>query len=367
MPRDDREEPEYLRKIFIGNLSFNTSDDSLREFFSEFGEIVDSVVMKNKETGKSRGFGFVTYSESGMVDNVQSTRPHKVDGREVETKRVVPKDEVGKPESNMKVKKVFVGGIKYDMTEDDLREAFEKYGTITSASIPKDKATNKPRSFAFVDFEDHDSVDKVCLYKDIEVAGRRVNVRKAVDKEQMRNQEQRGGGGGGRDNRGGGGGYGGNQGGGNWGGNQGGGGGGGWGGNQGGGGGGGGWGGNQGGGGYGGNQGGGNWGGNQGGGGGWGGNQGGGGYGGNQGSGWGGNQGSGGYGGNQGGGNWGGNQGGGGYGGSQGGGWGGNSGGGGYSTSNSNQGPMRNTSNYSGNRSAPYSSGGGGGYGNRNY
>ena len=78
MPRDDCEEPEYLRKIFIGNLSFNTTDESLRDFFSEFGEIVDSVVMKNKETGKSRGFGFVTYSESGMVDGVQSTRPHKV-------------------------------------------------------------------------------------------------------------------------------------------------------------------------------------------------------------------------------------------------------------------------------------------------
>ncbi|CAL4112423.1 unnamed protein product, partial [Meganyctiphanes norvegica] len=189
MPNDDYDEPEYLRKLFIGNLSFNTTDDSLKEFFEEFGQVVDVVVMKDKQTQRSRGFGFVTFSVSSMVDEVQKKRPHKIDGRVVETKRVVPKDEVGKPESKMQVKKLFIGGIKGDMTEDDLRETFGQFGNVVSASIPKDRQTQKPRSFAFVDFDDCDTVDKVCLHKDIEVKGRRVDIRKAVDKEEMRKQE----------------------------------------------------------------------------------------------------------------------------------------------------------------------------------
>jgi len=41
---------------------------------------------------RSRGFGFITYSQSSMVDQAMANRPHKIDGREVETKRAVPRD-----------------------------------------------------------------------------------------------------------------------------------------------------------------------------------------------------------------------------------------------------------------------------------
>jgi heterogeneous nuclear ribonucleoprotein A1/A3 len=41
---------------------------------------------------RSRGFGFITYSKSSMVDDAMANRPHKIDGREVETKRAVPRD-----------------------------------------------------------------------------------------------------------------------------------------------------------------------------------------------------------------------------------------------------------------------------------
>ncbi|CAL4060354.1 unnamed protein product [Meganyctiphanes norvegica] len=400
------QEPEHLRKLFIGGLDYSTTDDSLRAYFEQFGEVVDVVVMKDSHTKRSRGFGFVAFSKSTMVDETQSSRPHKIDGRSVDTKRVVPKDEVGKPESGVQVKKIFVGGIKNDVEEDDIREAFSSYGDISNIILPLEKETRKLRGFAFVEFEDFDTVDKICLHKNVMLKGKRVDVKKALSKDQM----QQGGG----SNQGGNNAWGGNQGGGNWGGNQGssnwggnqggqnq----GGWGGNQGGGppnqG---GWGGNQGGGNWGGNQGGGNWGGNQGGAnqggwggpnqsgpsqGGWGGNQGGptqpwgGNQGGaNQGGNWGGNQGGpnqGGnpqWGGNQGGnpqwggnqaaaGNqWGGNQGGGnqggGWGGNQGGGWGGNQGGaqpgnnfGNNYGQSKGAAPMKNQG-FGGNRSAPY-------------
>ena len=68
------DEPEQKRKIFVGSLVHKTNDDDLREFYSQYGEITDCIVMKDKATGKSRGFGFVTYSNASMVDEAMKNR-----------------------------------------------------------------------------------------------------------------------------------------------------------------------------------------------------------------------------------------------------------------------------------------------------
>lgn len=71
------------RKLFIGGLSWETTIDGLQRYFSRFGEVVDAVVMKNPETGRSRGFGFVTFSDPANVDAVLNSGPHQLDGRTV--------------------------------------------------------------------------------------------------------------------------------------------------------------------------------------------------------------------------------------------------------------------------------------------
>lgn len=86
------EEPEQMRKLFIGGLNYSTSEEALRAHFEKFGEVVDCVVMRDTQTKRSRGFGFITYSSSSMVDRAQEARPHNVDGREVEPKRAVPRE-----------------------------------------------------------------------------------------------------------------------------------------------------------------------------------------------------------------------------------------------------------------------------------
>lgn len=49
-------------KLFVGGLSFDTTDDGLRDAFARFGEIREAKVITDRDTGRSRGFGFVTYS-----------------------------------------------------------------------------------------------------------------------------------------------------------------------------------------------------------------------------------------------------------------------------------------------------------------
>jgi len=206
---------EHLCKLFIGGLDYRTTDDSLKSHFDQYGEIIDVIVMKDGETKRSRGFGFVTFSQSYMVDEAQKNRPHVIDGRTVDTKRAIPREASGKPEVAGQTKKLFVGGIK-DLSEDELREAFNQYGEIVSVNIPVDRETNKQRGFAFIEFSDTDAADKAALQGEVMISDTRVDVKKAKEKNDMGGRGGgRGGYGGGRGGgRGGyGGGYGGGQGG----------------------------------------------------------------------------------------------------------------------------------------------------------
>lgn len=180
------------RKIFIGGLNYNSTEESLKEHFSKFGQITDLVVMKFPDTKRSRGFGFVTYATDEEVDACQDNRPHVIDGKEVETKRATPREDIGKPEVGLTVKKVFVGGVKEDAEDEDIKAYFEQFGEVVSVIRTTDKESGKKRGFCFVEFNDYDPVDKAILKGQHEINGKHVDVKKAVSKENMM-----GGGGGG--------------------------------------------------------------------------------------------------------------------------------------------------------------------------
>ncbi|KAJ7669196.1 hypothetical protein DFH06DRAFT_1294038 [Mycena polygramma] len=69
-------------KLYIGNLSYNTGDQELQQHFSQCGQITDSVVMMDRDTGRSRGFGFVTFSsEQEAQAAIQQLNEQECDGR----------------------------------------------------------------------------------------------------------------------------------------------------------------------------------------------------------------------------------------------------------------------------------------------
>nr|XP_027231790.1 uncharacterized protein LOC113823362 [Penaeus vannamei] len=180
--------PIHMRKIFVGGIDYTTTDESLKEHFSAWGEVVDAVVMKDPATNRSRGFGFVTFMNPDHVDAVQRARPHKVDGRLVETKRAVPRSDANStilPTTNhpdATHTRIFIGGLPQDVKEDDLESYFAHFGRVTCVNIMYDKNSGRHRGFAFVDFNDYDPVDKVLLTRNHSIKGRPIDVKKAISK-----------------------------------------------------------------------------------------------------------------------------------------------------------------------------------------
>lgn len=70
-----------------------STKDDLLDYFGRWGEITDAVVITEPDTKRSRGFGFVSYAEPEDVDKCLAERPHTVNGKEVEAKRAVPREE----------------------------------------------------------------------------------------------------------------------------------------------------------------------------------------------------------------------------------------------------------------------------------
>lgn len=80
-------------KLYVGNLSYNASEDGLMDLFSQFGEVVSARVITDRETGRSKGFGFVEMADSdGAQQAITALNGQLVDGRPVTVNEARPQE-----------------------------------------------------------------------------------------------------------------------------------------------------------------------------------------------------------------------------------------------------------------------------------
>ncbi|KAL5984668.1 hypothetical protein ACLOJK_041289 [Asimina triloba] len=181
-----------LGKLFIGGISWDTNEERLKEYFKMYGEVVEAVIMKDRTTGRARGFGFVVFADPAVAERVVMEK-HTIDGRTVEAKKAVPRDDqhiLNRNNSSIhgspgpaRTKKIFVGGLASTVTESDFKKYFDQFGTITDVVVMYDHNTQRPRGFGFITYDSEDAVEKVLMKTFHELNGKMVEVKRAVPKE----------------------------------------------------------------------------------------------------------------------------------------------------------------------------------------
>ncbi|GAB7344515.1 hypothetical protein MBLNU457_2345t2 [Dothideomycetes sp. NU457] len=94
-----REEQERTSKIFVGGVSQEATETDFKQFFMKFGRVLDATLMMDKDTGRPRGFGFVTFDSEAAVDRTLQG-PLEILGKPIEVKKAQPRGNIKEEENN---------------------------------------------------------------------------------------------------------------------------------------------------------------------------------------------------------------------------------------------------------------------------
>ncbi|CDW71643.1 heterogeneous nuclear ribonucleoprotein [Stylonychia lemnae] len=244
-------EEEYYSKYFIGGISYSAKgklltitvqsnkESDIEKYFKQYGQVVDVAIMRDKNTGKSRGFAFVTFKEykreavreltsrllkpptphmiqnrmievregdgskppDSFLDKQQAAaaqrekdrqkgrrddRDHRNNDRDRDRERIDMRRkhrELERLETQGVKDKIFVGGLDYQLTDQLFREHFSQYGEVKDAQIVREQNTGASKGFGFITYFDDRIAKKLITEVQVSVMnGRKVDIRTAEPK-----------------------------------------------------------------------------------------------------------------------------------------------------------------------------------------
>ncbi|KAE8713625.1 UBP1-associated protein 2C [Hibiscus syriacus] len=170
------------RKLFIRGLGWDTTTDGLRSLFSVYGEIEEAVVILDKATGKSKGYGFVTFKHVDGALLALKEPSKKIDGRVTVTQLAA----AGNSSTNsnpvdVHMRKIYVANVPYDMPADRLLALFSQYGEIEEGPLGFDKQTGKSKGFALFVYKTAEGAQSALVEPVKNIDGRQLNCKLAIE------------------------------------------------------------------------------------------------------------------------------------------------------------------------------------------
>ena len=206
-----------VAKIFVGGLSWQTTEETLRYHFEQYGEVVSVEVMRDRDTGNPRGFAFVVFKEDATVELVMSNLPHEINHKVVDVKRAQARGSAppsihkgdarvqqldNKPTGNSAggnsrelspeelQNKIFAGGLPLHLDNNGLKEFFTQFGPVTDAIVMMDAVQGRSRGFGFVTFENgSNGAQKALGAQPIYIDNKYVEIKLATPKGQQDNKK----------------------------------------------------------------------------------------------------------------------------------------------------------------------------------
>ncbi|KAK1944065.1 Protein gar2 [Phytophthora citrophthora] len=178
-------------KVFVAGLPLHADDDALYEKFKPFGEMHQSKVVYDQKSGRSRGFGFVTFCEyTDALDAVDQLNQSKWEKRTLNVRFLQPKNGSDANGAAAVVKRptkaigprpegcttVYVGNLAYDITEEVLRKVFDKCGSIRAVRFAEHIQTKEFRGFGYVQFHEEGPCEEAIKLDGMVVMGRPMNI-----------------------------------------------------------------------------------------------------------------------------------------------------------------------------------------------
>jgi nucleolin len=203
-------------QIYVSNLPWSARDEDLVEAFSKFGEVLSANVIADRETGRSRGFGFVSFATVQARDAAVEQN-HSILGRSVFARVATDKKPRSEGEEDQRFARerdqpqrsysergnryesergsersgdtfsrsptfdenrtVFVGGLDFGLTEDKIRSEFSQCGNIAKFRLPKNLDGNI-KGMAFIEFESESAVEQALRKTGTSLNGRSIRVNK---------------------------------------------------------------------------------------------------------------------------------------------------------------------------------------------
>ncbi|CAH9115580.1 unnamed protein product [Cuscuta europaea] len=182
------DEPSFPpeQKLFVGNLPFSVESATLASLFGQVGSVEMAEVIYDKQTGRSRGFGFVTMSTVEEVEAaVQQLDGYELDGRQLRVNCGPPppkregsfRGSMGGGGYSTNSNKLHVGNLAWGVDDQALETLFREQGKVMEAKVIYDRDSGKSKGFGFVTYSSAEEVnDAIKSLDGADLNGRSIRV-----------------------------------------------------------------------------------------------------------------------------------------------------------------------------------------------